>query len=59
LAYELPTLATLQPSLAGPCHAEAQEWPPIGVERPKCPAKKNNDKIYQMGSNKVVMIDDM
>jgi hypothetical protein len=46
-------------TFAPPCHAKPQEKPPIGVERPKCLANKNNDKIYQTGSNKVIMIKDV
>jgi hypothetical protein len=40
--------ATLQPSAIGPHHSKPQERPPVGVDRPKCLANKNNDKIYQM-----------
>jgi hypothetical protein len=36
-----------------------QERPHVGVGRLKYPANKNNDKIYQMGSNKVIMNEDM
>jgi hypothetical protein len=38
----------LQPSAAGPYHSKPQERPHVGVRRLKCPANKNNDKIYQM-----------
>jgi hypothetical protein len=42
-----------------PHHAKPQETPLIGVGRSKCPTNKNNDKIYQMGINKVIMNGDM
>jgi hypothetical protein len=37
----------------------APREPPVDVGRLKCPANKNNDKIYQMGSNKVIMTENM
>jgi hypothetical protein len=40
------TLATLRPSAAGPHHSKPKERPSVGVGRLKCPANKNNDKIY-------------
>jgi hypothetical protein len=40
--------AMLQPSATGPRLSKPQERPPVGVNRPKCPANKRNDKIYQM-----------
>jgi hypothetical protein len=43
-----PTPTTLLSSAIGPRHSKPQERPPVGVKRPKCPANKNNDKIYQM-----------
>jgi hypothetical protein len=44
-----PTMpAMLRPSAAGPHSSKPQERPPINDRRPKCPANKNNDKIYQM-----------
>jgi hypothetical protein len=49
----------LQPSPTSAHHAKPQERPPVGVGRPKCLANKNNDKIYQMGSNKVIMNEDI
>jgi hypothetical protein len=49
----------LQPSPTGPHHAKQKERPLGGVGRPKCPTNKNNDKIYQMGINKVIMNEDM
>jgi hypothetical protein len=49
----------LQASLASPRCAEPQERPPVGVGRKKCPTNKKNDKIYQMGSNKVIMNEDI
>jgi hypothetical protein len=42
------TPATLRPSIAGPRRSNSQDRPHVGVGRPKCPANKNNDKIYQM-----------
>jgi hypothetical protein len=44
----LATTAMLRPSAAGPRHSKPQEKPPVSVKRPKCPANKNNNKIYQM-----------
>jgi hypothetical protein len=38
----------LWPSTVGLYHSKPQERPPVGVRRPKCPANKNNDKIYEM-----------
>jgi hypothetical protein len=55
----LRTLRNLWPSPAGPHLAMPQERPPVGVGRLKCPTNKNNNKIYQMGSNKVIMNEDM
>jgi hypothetical protein len=41
--------SVLLPSFAAAPHrSKPQESPLIAVERPKCPANKNNDKIYQM-----------
>jgi hypothetical protein len=52
------TPAMLQPP-ACPHRAKPQEKPPIGVGRPKCPTNKNNDKIHQIGSSKVIMNEGM
>jgi hypothetical protein len=49
----------LRASPADPRGAKPQERPPIKVRRTKCPTNKNNDKIYQMESNKVIMNDDI
>jgi hypothetical protein len=43
-----PPAGPLQPSATGPHHSKPQERPHVCVERWKCPANKNNDKIYQM-----------
>jgi hypothetical protein len=40
--------AMLRPSAAGPHRGKPQARPPVSVRRPKCPANKNNNKIYQM-----------
>jgi hypothetical protein len=53
------TPTTLRASPAGPCRAKPQERPHVGVGRTKCPTNKNNDKIYQIGSNKVIMNEDI
>jgi hypothetical protein len=47
--------AMLWASPAGPHRSKPQERPPVGVRRMKCPTNKNNNKTYQMGSNKVIM----
>jgi hypothetical protein len=52
------TPATLRASPAGPHRAKPQERPPVRVGRTKCPTNKNNNKIYQMRSNKVIMNED-
>jgi hypothetical protein len=41
------TPATLRPYATGSHWAKPQARSPVGVGRPKCPANKNNDKIYQ------------
>jgi hypothetical protein len=41
-------LVTLRPSAARPHHTKPQERPPISVGWLKCPANKNNNKIYQI-----------
>jgi hypothetical protein len=43
----MPT-AMLRPSAVDPHHSKPHERPPVGVGRPKCPANKNNNKIYQI-----------
>jgi hypothetical protein len=43
-----PPAAPLLSSVVGPHRSKPQERPSVGVGRPKCPANKNNDKIYQM-----------
>jgi hypothetical protein len=48
LAGPLRPPAMLQPSVDGSHRAKPQERPPIDVGRLKCPAYKNNNKIYQM-----------
>jgi hypothetical protein len=47
-ARPLRAPTTLQPSATGPHRSKPQERPPVDVGRPKCPANKNNNKIYQM-----------
>jgi hypothetical protein len=48
LAPQEPPAGPLWPAATGPHRSKPQERPPVGVRRPKCPANKNNDKIYQM-----------
>jgi hypothetical protein len=51
--------AMLRASPVGPRHAKPQERPPVGVGRMKCPTDKNNDKLYEMRSNKVITNEDI
>jgi hypothetical protein len=43
-----PPAAPLLTSATDPHRSKPKERSPIGVERPKCPTNKNNDKIYQI-----------
>jgi hypothetical protein len=47
-APQKPPAAPLPQSIASPRHSKPQQRPHVGVGRPMCPAKKNNDKIYRM-----------
>jgi hypothetical protein len=43
-----PPAAPLLPSVVGPHHSKPQERYHVSVGRSKCPANKNNNKIYQI-----------
>jgi hypothetical protein len=49
-----PPPTPLSPSAAAPHQLKPQERPSIAVKRPKFPANKNNDKIYQMSSKLII-----